>query len=379
MIPENGVERSCKKFISVMPYFYWMRCGPGIYNVKRFSIFGAVCRVKGETMLTARQNLLETIRGGRPDRFVNQFGFMTLSLADPYSATRPIPRFPGDADKTDFWGVTWTFPKNNPGMFPVHDEAHTAVKDICRWRDFVKPPNLDFPEEMWKEAKAEYKACNRAEQFIGPVLFPGVFEQLHALMGMEEALVAFFDEPEAMHELIDCIVDWKCDHVRLLAEKLGPDAVVHHDDWGSQTSTFLSPQMFETFLLEPYKRMYKSFRESGVELIVHHSDSYAATLVPHMIEMGVDIWQGAMNSNDLPALIKQYGDRISFMAGIDSAEVDKPGWNDGDIRRVVRRACEACGKLYFIPCLTQGGPISVFEGVYEAVSEEIDRIGKEMF
>jgi hypothetical protein len=143
-------------------------------------------------------------------------------------------------------------------MFPVHGDAHTAVKDISRWRDFVKPPNLDFPEEMWEEAKAEYKACNRAEQFIGPAVFPGVFEQLHAL-------------------------------------------------------------------------------------------------------------------------IKQYGDRISFMAGIDSAEVDKPGWNVGDIRRAVRRACEACGKLYFIPCLTQGGPISVFEGVCEAVSEGIDRMSEEMF
>ena len=30
----------------------------------------------------------------------------------------------------------------------------------------------------------------------------------------------------------------------------------------------------------------------GVDVIVHHSDSYAATLVPYMIEMGIDVWQG---------------------------------------------------------------------------------------
>ena len=31
-------------------------------------------------MLTIRQNLLETIHGGHPDRFVNQYEFRTNSL-----------------------------------------------------------------------------------------------------------------------------------------------------------------------------------------------------------------------------------------------------------------------------------------------------------
>lgn len=35
-------------------------------------------------MLTKRQNLLETIRGGKPDRFVNQFEPFALIMGDPY-------------------------------------------------------------------------------------------------------------------------------------------------------------------------------------------------------------------------------------------------------------------------------------------------------
>ncbi len=57
---------------------------------------------------------------------------------------------------------------------------------------------------------------------------------------------------------------------------------------------------------------------------MHHSDSYAATLVPYMIEMGVDIWQGVMTTNNVPELMKKYGGQISFMGGIDSAKVDYP-------------------------------------------------------
>ena len=46
--------------------------------------------------------------------------------------------------------------------------------------------------------------------------------------------------------------------------------------------------MFEEFILPSYKKIYGYYKSHGVELIVHHSDSYAATLVPYMIDMGID-------------------------------------------------------------------------------------------
>ena len=52
-----------------------------------------------------------------------------------------------------------------------------------------------------------------------------------------------------------------------------PDAIFHHDDWGSQRSTFLSPAMFDDFYLDAYKQVYGYYKAHGVELIVHHSDS----------------------------------------------------------------------------------------------------------
>ena len=114
-------------------------------------------------------------------------------------------------------------------------------------------------------------------------------------------------------------------------------------------------------------------------MIVHHSDSYAATLVPYMIEMGIDIWQGVMTSNNIPELIQKYGGKISFMGGIDSARVDHPGWTREEVHTEVEKACRECGKHYFIPSASQGLPISTFPGVYEALTEEIDAISKIMF
>ena len=182
-----------------------------------------------------------------------------------------------------------------------------------------------------------------------------------------------------MHELIDYITDWEIQYAEQICKYMKPDGLFHHDDWGSQISTFISPEMFEEFYLPAYKKIYSCYRENGVELIVHHSDSYAATLVPYMIDMGIDIWQGVMTSNNIPELIQKYGPEISFMGGIDSASIDHPGWTKEEVRREVQRACRECGKLYFIPGASQGLPLSTFEGVYEATSEEIDAVSKEMF
>ena len=42
-------------------------------------------------MLSKRQNLLETIRGGHPDRYVNQYEAIALLYGTPYSVRNSMP------------------------------------------------------------------------------------------------------------------------------------------------------------------------------------------------------------------------------------------------------------------------------------------------
>ena len=329
-------------------------------------------------MLTKKQNLLETIHGGHPDRFVNQYEYLGFVLTDPFNMTDPYPEY-GQHNVTNRWGVTLSWPEGTPGPFPVHDDAHRVLKDITEWKNVIKAPNLIFSEEQWETAVKEAEAVDRADQFVTPMIAPGLFERLHYFMGIEDSLVNFYDEPEAVADLIKYLTEWELQYAETLCSHIHPDALFHHDDWGSQISTFISPDMFAEFFVDAYKEIYGYYKKQGVELIVHHSDSYAATLVPYMIDMGIDIWQGVMTTNNIPELIRKYGGQISFMGGIDSASVDHPGWTRDEIKQEVRRACGECGKLYFIPCASQGLDVSTFEGVYEALSEEIDLCSKEMF
>lgn len=337
-------------------------------------------------MLTKRQNLLETIRGGNPDRFVNQYEAFDcdpgspfgMIMGDPIAAASPrVGR--GDPPVKDGWGVTRAWPANVPGAFPVHDEAHKVLKDITQWEKIVKAPRLDYPQSEWDKFKPQIDAIDKNDVFVTLFGAPGIFEQLHYLMGMDDCLISFYEEPEAMKELIAYVTDWKLRYAKLVCDNFAPEVILQHDDWGSHRSSFLSPDMFEEFFLEPYKKWYGYYKERGVQLIVHHNDAYSANLVPYMIEMKIDIWQGCVTTNKVSDLIRKYGGRISFMGDIDNGLVDREDWTQELVERHVRRACEENGKYYFIPCITQGGKGAVYDGVYDAISREIDKMSKEMF
>ncbi len=331
-------------------------------------------------MLTARQNLLETIKGGNPDRFVKQFEFMKIIANDPIRATYRAPK-KGELYVTNDWGYTRSFPEDQPAPFPVHDDKYLLVKDITEWRDVFHAPSPKFSEAEWEPAIAAAEAVDRNEYFVANFQAPGLLEMMNYIMTMEETMINFYEEPEEVHDLIKYLTEWELEAARETCDHIHPDAVFHHDDWGSQKSTFFSPDMFEEFFLDAYKSIYGYYKERGVEVVVHHSDSYGATLIPTMIEMGIDIWQGVMRTNDIKACIDQYGGKISFMGGVDSALVDHPGWTMEEVEKEVRYACETFGadKKFFIPCASQGGAMSTFPGVYEAVSDEIEKMSKEMF
>ncbi|MDR0491754.1 MAG: uroporphyrinogen decarboxylase [Oscillospiraceae bacterium] len=329
-------------------------------------------------MLTKRQNMLETIKGGSPDRFVNQYEAIEFIRATPYNRNGPGMLTPG-SEIVNAWGVTIRYQENTPGPFPVHDEEHIVLKDVTKWKEIVKFPNLSFPQEEWDICKLEVDKIDRTEKFAASMIGPGVFDHLHYLMGMEECLLSFYTEPEALKDLIAAITDWELELARLYCENFMPDMIFHHDDWGSHRSTFLSPEMFDEFIFPSYRKIYGYYKSHGTQLVIHHSDSYAATLVPYMIDMGIDVFQGCVDTNDVPELIRNYGGKISFMGAINNGVVDVPGWTDRLIAEYVEKTCKECGKLYFIPCCTAGGPASSYPGAYDAVTREIDRMSGVMF
>ena len=328
-------------------------------------------------MLTARENFYQAAKGLNPERFANQYEAIQL-LFNPFFLHSP-GAVRGGPEVVNAWGITNVFPENSPGGFPVHTPDKIVIKDIEHWQDYVHAPSLKFPDEEWEMFKAQYDAVDTTKAYKACFVAPGLFEQCHHLGEIQNTLMNLYEYEDEMHDLIKYLRDFELELAEGICTHLKPDMLFHHDDFGSRTSTFMKPDMWEDFYVEPYKEVYGYYKTHGCELIVHHSDSYGATLVPSLIEMGVDVWQGCMSSNNIPELNKKYKGQISFMGGFDGADFDSPDWTPEGVRQMTWDILEQNEPSGFIPCIAQGGPGSIYVGVYETIRETIDEYNEVKF
>ncbi len=330
-------------------------------------------------MLTAKENMRAAVFGGKPDRYVNQYEAISL-LFHPYLLLSPRAE-KGGPEVKDVWGVTYAYPDNVPASFPVHTPDKIVLKDIENWREYVHAPSLkDIPQGLWDACHAMWDAVDGNMAYKATFVAPGIFELSHHLSEMANAMIYYMENEDEMHDLVKYITDFEVELAESTCKNLHPDAVFHHDDWGSENNSFMRPEMFGDYFTEAYKAIYGCYKENGVEVVIHHSDSYCANLVPYMIEMGIDVWQGCMHTNNVPELVKKYQGKITFMGNIDNKFVDFEGWTNEDCVKAAVRGIEEVGSMTgYIPCITQGGPGSLYEGTYMGLSNAIDDYNSKHF
>lgn len=320
--------------------------------------------------MTSKENFLNTVQHKKAERLVS--GWEAVSCVfDPLMAITLVAQ-PG---KTiiDPWGVSIYWGEGEPGCIPLVNDETRVCKDITCWRDYVKAPDLSAALGMdWSQSLAQAEAVRADGKLATSLMATGLFELSHYLMGFEDALMNLLMEPEDMHDFLDYLTEYKLAYAKILVEKLHPDMVLFHDDWGSKTSLFMKPETWREFFKPRYQKIYDYFKSQGI-LVMHHSDSFCMPLVPDMIDIGIDVWQGVLPTNDIPTLQKEYGDRIVFMGGIDSL-IDRADWSEEEIRTETQRAlAQYAPGGSFIPTQTYGGEGSIFPGVLDIITDEIAR------
>ena len=260
---------------------------------------------------------------------------------------------------------------------PYITEENKVCPDITEWKKYVKASNLEFPEEDWAEAVETANKIDRSQYMVSCLMATGIFERMHFLMGFEDTLMNLLLEPEAMEELADYICDWKIEYAKQLIDHLHPDAILSHDDWGAKDRLFMSRDTWVEIFKPRYERLYSYIRSRGVQ-VIHHADSYLANIIEDMVDCHINVWQGVLPSNDVPALLKQLNGRMVLMGGLDAGAFDFEDWTPEMVEKEVRRAVNACDGLPgYIPCITYGLAESIFPGVYEEIDKVIDQINQE--
>ena len=275
----------------------------------------------------------------------------------------PFERGEGGAG-VDAFGVRWVSPPSAAGgALPAPGEF--LLTDITKWRDVIKMPDPKYFD--WENLSAvELANVDRDMQAVEVGSLNFIYERLATLMGFEEALLAMALEPEATFELLSALTDWKIEVLQYYHKYYRPDIYTFFDDVATERMLFMSPDTYRTLLKPLHTKMANACKELGI-IPVQHTCGKADLLVPDMIDEGCDGWSAVQATNDIEAIIQQYGDKFVIIGGYNSNGA--PGLEtatEPEVRAEVRRCMESYGKyrkgyIFFgMVCLSGGADANPF-------------------
>lgn len=320
-------------------------------------------------MQTYKEALLSIYRGEMPE-YIPPLTKSTVGVVFPGDRY-----FGPDTEGYDAWGVCWTNLGPDPGLDGSTVTPGTkALDDISNWKEKVTFPDLDamHAQDILKQMM---KAIPNPEQYVTHVLFlSGPWERMNELLGMEDALCAFYENPEAVHEFLDAMVDYKIKCIDIANDAVNPDVFHMHDDWGTSNNLFFSPDMWREFIKPGEKRICNHIHSLG-KIYEHHSCGYITSIIPDLAEIGVDAVNPLNICNDLESIKRDFGHKITLAGGIDNQRIDYGDTPEKEIRAEVRRAMDAYapGGRYI--------PEFIFTNarVRDIFMDEVEKYGKNIY
>lgn len=193
------------------------------------------------------------------------------------------------------------------------------VKDRAGWEEhvkpFLKPDRARINFEAYRDVR---KAAAERDLFFA---WSGVnvFELMHPVCGHEYMLMGMLTDPDWIKDMVMTYANLTVNLFEMLfAEEGLPDGVWFYEDMGLKGRPFMSPAMYKEIVQPGHERTIGYCKSKGLPIIMH-SCGYVEPLIPGMIEAGVDCLQviEVKAGMDLVKLYNDFGDRLSFMGGMD--------------------------------------------------------------
>ena len=238
------------------------------------------------------------------------------------------------------------------------DETITKIDKMgLTCREFKKNPETSMPEFIgfpvrnatdWKEVKRRFDPSTPAryppdwERLImkwgteKPILClyggvaayyggPSLFGFVRMLLGDEQVLYAFHDNPGMIHDMMETATEFA---LAILPKALAEAPVTYVQFWEDmcyRSGPLISPAMFREFMLGRYQRITEAIRRAGIDIIFVDSDGKVDELIPLWLEAGINgvfpMEQAA--DNDIHAYRRRYGRNLLMAGGIDKRALAK--------------------------------------------------------
>jgi uroporphyrinogen-III decarboxylase len=134
---------------------------------------------------------------------------------------------------------------------------------------------------------------------------------------MQNLLMDYYLEPEKIHRLHEALCGMYCGYIERSVRAFRPDGFWTSDDLGHQKQLFVRPELFRKFIKPYYARVGAVCREQGVHWWLH-SCGNNTDIMGDLAEVGLDVFHPVQKGTmDEVAIAREYGDRLTFLVGID--------------------------------------------------------------
>ena len=274
-------------------------------------------------MLTPKENYLRMLSGEVPE-YVPIYSFGPLpDLPKPVASHMFEPpiisEFRRNNGGKDVWGVNF-IPTYEAGNALIPEPNNFILKDITKWRDIIKAPSLEGVDwETITRKEIEQSGIDRTQTALALNLHMGYFQTLMSFMGFSEGLMAMFEEPDEVKELLTYICDYYMDVADRCIDYYKPDILTFMDDTAAWANPFISADMYREFVLPCHDRWAKRGRDRGLKMTMHNCGKCEGIL-DQLVGIGINMWEPAQTCNDLDAVRAKFGNKLAMAGGWDGRD-----------------------------------------------------------
>ncbi|MCD6291144.1 MAG: hypothetical protein J7M34_11625 [Anaerolineae bacterium] len=274
--------------------------------------------------------------------------FLDASLRLPERLLEETEEYTIREDKHGFVAKQW---KGRAGALGYLDHSVKTREDWARLKhrlavDFggtsrihyvsYFEPFVTYPS--WEEIAGYYRELRRRERFILLHVY-GPFEATWRKHGFEATLMDIAADPGFIADMARAHVDLIIGTLDKAREYgIEPDGLFLVEDLGMTTGPLFSPRSYEEILFPEHRRLGDYLRSRGIYYFMH-SDGNIRTLIPRLIEAGIQVLQPleAKAGLDVRDLKREYGRDLAFMGNIS---VRKMSASRKDLEEEIRSKLE---------------------------------------
>ena len=239
---------------------------------------------------------------------------------------RDIRRLAKPGTYVDEWGSIWQL-----GEAGVVGEVKKPILEDWSALDRLLPP-WDTIKSI--ERDHVNRICGRSDNFMLSAICARPFERLQFLRGSENLYLDLAYGTSRVRKLMDMVHDFYLESVTVWTG-LDVDALFMMDDWGTNHSLLINPELWRQLFMPLYKEYCDIIHGKG-KYVFFHSDGHIASIYEDLINIGVDALNSQLFCMDIENLGEKFKGKVTFWGEIDRQHV-LISHRTEDVREAVKR------------------------------------------